>query len=212
MEELLTYFPELSAQQREQFAQLPTLYSEWNAQINVVSRKDIENLLERHVLHSLAIAKVQAFDEGSKILDLGTGGGFPGIPLAILFPETQFVMVDGRGKKIKVVQEVAHALGLENVEAIHGRAEELKRFRQFDFVVTRAVASLDKLLLWSQKLISQKHQHAIPNGILALKGGNLQSEIKALPGKGKEYTDLYKIQEFFPLPYFEEKYVVYVQA
>jgi len=206
------YFPELTAIQRSRFEQLPMLYQEWNEKINVISRQDIENLMERHVLHSLAIAKVIQFKPESKILDLGTGGGFPGIPLAILFPETSFVLVDGTGKKIRVVEEVSNALGLENVVAIHGRAEEIKMPGQFDFVVTRAVTTLDKLLLWSQRFLKKKHSHVLPNGILALKGGNLSAEIRELPGNGKEYTEVFPIRNFFKLEFFDEKSVVYTQG
>ncbi len=212
MELIKKYFPNLSAEQLAQFEQLEPLYSEWNEKINVVSRQDIENLNERHVLHSLAIARIIGFSPEAHILDLGTGGGFPGIPLAILFPETQFTLVDATGKKIKVVQEVATALGLKNVTAIHSRVEDLKMLGQFDFVLTRGVASLDKLLIWARKFIKKKHQHALPNGIIALKGGDLRAEIKALPGKGKNYTDIFPIREFFSEEFFEEKSVVYVQG
>ena len=206
------YFPELSAKQTEQFTQLLPLYSEWNEKINVISRQDIENLSERHVLHSLAIARVIGFGPEAQILDLGTGGGFPGIPLAIFFPETRFTLVDATGKKIRVVQEVADALDLKNVTAIHTRAEDLKMLGQFDFVLSRGVAPLDKLMVWGQKFLKKKHFHALPNGILALKGGDLRAEIKALPGKGKSYTDVFPIKEFFTEPFFEEKSVVYVQG
>lgn len=206
------YFPKLSAAQLAQFEQLEPLYREWNDKINVVSRQDIENLNERHVLHSLAIARVVGFSPGAHLLDLGTGGGFPGIPLAILFPETKFTLVDGTGKKIKVVQEVAEALNLKNVIAIHTRAEDLKMMGQFDFVLSRGVATLDKLLIWGQKFMKKDHMHALPNGILALKGGDLRAEIKALPGKGKSYTDVFPIRKFFSEEFFEEKSVVYVQG
>jgi len=202
------YFPDLNPVQLAQFDQLEPLYREWNEKINVISRQDIENLEERHVLHSLAIAKVIQFEPGSSLLDLGTGGGFPGIPLAILFPESQFVLVE----KIRVVQEVAQALGLENVTAIHGRAEEIKMNGQFDFVLSRGVASLDKLLVWSQKFLKKKHVHLLPNGILALKGGDLKTEIRDLPGKGKEYTEVYPIRNFFREAFFDEKWVVYAQG
>ncbi len=212
MELIQKYFPELTPEQRTRFGQLEPLYREWNEKINVISRLDIENLMERHVLHSLAIAKVLQFQPGSSVLDLGTGGGFPGIPLAILFPETQFVLVDGTGKKIRVVQEVAQALGLDNVTAIHGRAEEIKMNGQFDFVLSRGVASLEKLLGWSQRFLKKKHTHVLPNGILALKGGNLSPEIRELPGKGKEYTEVFPIRNMFREAFFDEKSVVYVQG
>ncbi len=212
MDLISKYFPELSPEQRARFGQLDQLYREWNEKINVISRQDIDNLMERHVLHSLAIAKVILFKPETQVLDLGTGGGFPGIPLAIFFPETQFVLVDGTGKKIRVVQEVAEALGLHNVTAIHGRAEEIKMNGQFDFVLSRGVATLDKLLVWGQKFLKKKHIHVLPNGILALKGGNLSSEIRELPGKGKEYSEVFPIRNFFREGYFEEKSVVYVQG
>ncbi len=212
MQLITKYFPVLTPEQNARFAQLEPLYKEWNDKINVISRQDIENLMERHILHSLAIAKVIQFKPESQILDLGTGGGFPGIPLAILFPDTHFVLVDGTGKKIRVVQEVANALGLENVTAIHGRAEEIKMNGQFDFVLSRGVATLDKLVLWSQKFLKKKHVHVLPNGILALKGGNLAAEIRDLPGKGKDYTEVFPIRNYFRESFFEEKSVVYVQG
>lgn len=202
------YFPALTDRQREQITQLGPLYEEWNARINVISRKDISNLYERHVLHSLAIARVIGFSKDAKVLDLGTGGGFPGIPLAILYPDTRFVLIDGTGKKIQVVREVAGALGLKNVDARHSRAEEVKE--AFDFVTTRGVATLEELMGWSRRLLKKKHLHALPNGLLALKGGNIQPEVKSL-GKG-EYVEVFPIGEFFNEAYFEEKYVVYVQG
>ena len=212
MELIKKYFPKVTAGQLAQFEQLEPLYREWNDKINVISRQDIDNLTERHVLHSLAIARVIGFGPDAQVLDLGTGGGFPGIPLAIYFPETKFTLVDGTGKKIKVVEEVAAALGLKNVTALHARVEDLKMMGQFDFVLSRGVAPLDKLLAWGQKFLKKKHFHALPNGILALKGGDLRPEIKALPGKGKSYTDVFPIKEFFTEPFFEEKSVVYVQG
>ncbi len=202
------YFPHLDAHQRRQIEALDGLYREWNARINVISRKDIVNLYLRHVLHSMAIGKEVAFAPGAQVLDLGTGGGFPGIPLAILFPETQFTLIDGTGKKIKVVQAVAEALQLDNVEALHVRAEMLKG-RKFDFVVSRAVAALDKLVMWSFPLLKKQMQHALPNGLLALKGGNIRSEIAALP-KGS-YTELFPLTDYFDEPWFADKYLVYVQ-
>jgi 16S rRNA (guanine527-N7)-methyltransferase len=212
MELINKYFPDLSPEQKARFDHLEPLYKEWNDKINVISRQDIENLAERHVLHSLAIAKVIQFSPEAQILDLGTGGGFPGIPLAIFFPETKFVLVDGTGKKIRVVQEVADALGLENVTAIHGRAEEIKMNGQFDFVLSRGVATLDKLLSWSQRFLKKKHIHILPNGVLALKGGNLSAEIRELPGKGKEYTEVFPIRNYFREEFFDEKSVVYCQG
>jgi len=206
------YFPNLTSEQRARFERLVPLYEDWNAKINVISRQDIEHLQERHILHSLAIAKVFQFNPGAHLLDLGTGGGFPGIPLAIFFPETKFTLVDGTGKKIRVVQEVAEALGLKNVTAMHARAEELKMNGQFDFVLSRGVATLDKLLLWGQRLLKKKHLHTYPNGIIALKGGDLQAEIRALPGKGASYTEAFPIRKFFEEEFFEEKFVVYVQG
>ncbi len=206
------YFPDLSAGQQAKFAQLPELYTDWNAKINVISRQDVDNLEERHVLHSLAIAKVLAFKPGARVFDLGTGGGFPGIPLAIFFPETEFFLSDGTGKKIQVVQEVAKALGLSNVTAQQVRAEDVKPAGQFDFVVTRGVAPLDQLMNWTQRLLRNKHIHAYPNGLLALKGGNLKPEIKALPGKASEYTEIFPIREMFREAFFDEKVVVYVQG
>lgn len=212
MDLIKKYFPDLSAEQKARFDQLVPLYKEWNEKINVISRQDIDNLTERHILHSLAIARVIHFKPGSQVLDLGTGGGFPGVPLAIFFPETKFVLVDGTGKKIRVVQEVVSALGLDNVTAIHGRAEEIKMSGQFDFVLSRGVATLDKLLLWSQRFLKKKHEHVLPNGVLALKGGNLSAEIRELPGKGKEYTEIFPIRNFFKEAFFDEKSVVYAQG
>lgn len=212
MELITRYFPELTADQLQKLGALQALYGEWNTRINVVSRQDIENLNERHVLHSLAIARVIQFKPGSAVLDLGTGGGFPGIPLAIFFPETKFTLVDGTGKKITVVREVASALGLQNVNALHSRVEELKMAGSFDFVVTRAVAPLDKLLGWSQRLLKRKHTHAYPNGVIALKGGHLEGEIRELPGNGFSYTELFPVSNYFKEAFFEEKYVVYTQG
>ncbi len=210
MEEILKYFPNLTEQQQSQFAHLDALYREWNAKINVISRKDINHLYAHHVLHSLAIAKVIEFKPGAAILDIGTGGGFPGIPLAIMFPETNFMLMDGTRKKITVVQEVANGVNLQNVTAMHMRVEEFKQ-RKFDFAVSRAVAPLEKLVEWSFRLIKQKDQkHVLPNGLIALKGGDLNAEIKALP-RGS-YTEVYPLSDFFVEAYFQEKYAVYVQA
>jgi len=209
MEEFIDYFPDLTEEQLAQFAQLGELYAEWNAKINVISRKDIDNIYEKHILHSLAIAKVMRFEPGADVLDLGTGGGFPGIPLAILFPETKFTLVDGIRKKITVVQGVAEALGLKNVVAKQARAEEMKD-QKFDFIVTRAVASLDKLMVWTQRLFKKDQQHFMPNGLIALKGGDLKKEIKTL-GKG-HYVEKYSVWDFFEGEFFEEKFVIYVQG
>lgn len=207
MQLIQSYFPKLSEQQIQQFEQLGPLYEEWNAMINVISRKDIENLYERHVLHSLAIIKFIRFRTGAEILDLGTGGGFPGIPLAIFFPNVQFTLIDGTKKKIKVVQEVIDALGLTNVKAQQIRAEELKA--RYDFVVSRAVAGIDKLAIWSDRLLKKQDKHAVPNGVIALKGGNLRQEMKALP-KGS-YSEICPLSDYFQEPFFKEKYLVYVQ-
>ncbi len=200
------YFPNLTAKQKEQFAQLYPLYLDWNSKINVVSRKDIEQLYLHHVLHSLAIAKMVQFRPGTKILDVGTGGGFPGVPLAILFPEVQFTLIDSIGKKIKVVQEVSQALGLANVTAIHGRAEELKG--QWDFVVSRAVTRLKPFIDWVKGKISRTPKHAIPNGILYLKGGDLDEELEEI-----DYPyHVHDISSFFKEEYFETKKVVMVSV
>jgi 16S rRNA (guanine527-N7)-methyltransferase len=204
---ILKYFPKLTEIQQSQFEQLGDLYTEWNQKINVISRKDIDNLYPHHILHSLAIAKKINFKSGSKVLDLGTGGGMPGIPLAILFPHVQFTLVDGTRKKIGVVQEIADAIGLKNVRAMHIRAEELKE--KFDFVICRAVASLDKLYNWSLRLVGNQHKHGLPNGLITLKGGNVKEEIKSLP-KG-DYIEVWPVTDVFPETFFEEKVMVYVQ-
>jgi 16S rRNA (guanine527-N7)-methyltransferase len=203
--DLLTYFPDLTTTQQAQFAALPELYAVWNAQINVISRQDVDNLMERHVLHALALAKVQPFANGSLILDVGTGGGFPGIPLAILFPKASFVLVDSIGKKIKVVQEVAQALCLQNVQAEHKRAEQVDVL--FDFAVSRAVAPLATLIAWTRKNVARNHFHTLQNGLLCLKGGDLTQEITDSQAKGVREWD---IATLFPQPYFETKKVVYV--
>jgi 16S rRNA (guanine(527)-N(7))-methyltransferase GidB len=204
MKVIQKYFPDLSEQQTEQFAALYDLYTEWNAKINVISRKDIENLYLHHVLHSLGIAKVIKFKAGSSIMDIGTGGGFPGIPLAIMFPEVKFLLVDSIGKKIKVGEAVAEAIGLKNVSFRHCRAEEEKR--KFDFVVSRAVMPLADLVKIIKKNIANEQKNALPNGLICLKGGELQHEI--LPFKNKAMdTDL---KTYFKEEYFLTKKVVYL--
>jgi 16S rRNA (guanine527-N7)-methyltransferase len=204
------YFPDLTDEQRKQFAALDGIYRDWNAKVNLISRKDIDHLYEHHVLHSLAIAKLLRFKPGAEILDVGTGGGFPGIPLAILMPDVQFHLIDGMLKKVKVVQDVIEQLGLTNAKAQQVRAEELKNAR-YDFVVTRAVAELNQLRLWtSQRLLKTKESHQLPNGLIALKGGNIRAEIKALP-KG-EYAEATPVSDFFEEEYFKEKFVVYLQG
>ncbi|MDV3310754.1 MAG: 16S rRNA (guanine(527)-N(7))-methyltransferase RsmG [Cyclobacteriaceae bacterium] len=203
LQHISTYFP-LSLRQQQQFSQLGPLYREWNEKINVVSRKDIDNLYVNHVLHSLGIAKVIAFRKGAAILDVGTGGGFPGIPLAIFFPDTHFHLVDSIGKKITVVKAVAEAVGLTNVTAEQVRAETLKG--EYDFVVTRAVARLKELYRWTNKLIKKQSVHTLPNGILALKGGDLAEEIAEV----RRPTKLFALSDYFAEPYFETKFVVHV--
>ncbi|MEN9699362.1 MAG: Methyltransferase GidB [Bacteroidota bacterium] len=205
MKQILSYFPDLTPIQIAQFEQLEALYMLWNAQINVISRKDTEHFYERHVLHSLGIAKVLSFEPGSSVLDIGTGGGFPGIPLAILFPETQFHLVDSIGKKIKVVQEVAAALQLKNVTASHARAESIKD--RFDFIVSRAVTQMPEFLKWVKGKSKAKNTHAFKNGILYLKGGDLTEELEGLCYPIR----LYPLSDYFKETFFETKKVVYVQ-
>ena len=196
-------WPNLSARQVEQFAQLDGLYRDWNGKINVISRKDIDNLYEHHVLHSLAIAKLLPFQPGSTILDVGTGGGFPGIPLAILFPECRFTLIDSIGKKIKVATEVATALGLTNVVCKQERAEEEKQ--KFDFVVSRAVMPLPDLVKLVRKNISSSYRNAVPNGVIVLKGGDLREELR--PFKNAEVTPC---STWFKGEWFDNKYVIYL--
>jgi 16S rRNA (guanine527-N7)-methyltransferase len=203
METLLNYFSELSETQKKQFSKLDELYNFWNAQINVISRKDIDELYTKHVLHSLGIAKVQAFKPGSKVLDVGTGGGFPGIPLAILFPKADFYLVDSIGKKIKVVKEVAEALGLKNVKAEQIRAENVKG--EFDFIVSRAVTNMDDFVKWTRKKIAKKQHHEIRNGILYLKGGDLTDELANFTN-----ATLYNLTDYFKDDFFETKKVVHI--
>ena len=204
MERISHYFPTLSTLQVGQFSKLLNLYAIWNNQINVISRKDLDNFYERHVLHSLGIAKVYSFQPGTTVLDVGTGGGFPGIPLAILFPETNFVLVDSIGKKIKVVNEVATALGLTNVQAHHLRAEQVKG--TFDFVISRAVTAMPVFVDWVKTKIKKgKASDGFSNGILYLKGGDLTEEFKGLPGKFKEYP----LSNYFSEDFFETKKVIH---
>ena len=202
---LSSYFPDLSPEQIRQFEALEGLYQTWNAQINVISRKDTDHFYERHVLHSLAIAKIVQFLPGSSVLDIGTGGGFPGIPLAILFPEVQFHLVDSIGKKIKVVQEVAASLGLKNVQASHARAETIKD--RYDFIVSRAVTQMPVFLTWVKGKSAKKNLHNFKNGVLYLKGGDLSEELAGLRYPVKEFP----IADFFKEEFFETKKVVYVQ-
>ena len=205
-EALFSYFPDLTITQKQQFDRLPELYELWNNQINVISRKDIDQLFERHVLHSLGIAKVMPFLPGEKVLDVGTGGGFPGIPLAIMFPETQFFLVDSIGKKIKVVQEVANALELKNVRAAHVRAEQVDE--KFDFVVSRAVTRLKDFHPWIKNKYNKQSKNALPNGLLYLKGGDLSEEIAESGLKVQQYY----LKDFFKEEFFDTKQVIYVKG
>ena len=204
MDEILKYFPQLSDEQMGQFNALYELYKDWNAKINVISRKDIENLYEHHVLHSLAIANAIRFKDGTKILDFGTGGGFPGIPLAIFFPDCQFKLIDGTGKKIRVATEIANAIGLKNVVAEHLRGEDEKGL--FDFVVSRAVMPLPDLVKIVRKNISKTQRNAMVNGVICLKGGDVQAEVKPF----KNAAEITPIQTWFSESWFEEKSVVYL--
>lgn len=198
------YFPGLTDLQQQQFAQLDNLYREWNARINVISRKDIDNLYEHHILHSLAIAKVINFRPTTQILDFGTGGGFPGIPLAILFPECQFRLIDGTGKKIRVAQEVCQAIGLTNCQPVHLRGEDEKG--KYDFVVSRAVMPLPDLVKIVRKNISKTQRNTLPNGIICLKGGELQAETQPF----RNIVELTDISTFFSEEWFKEKHVIYL--
>lgn len=206
MELINKYFPSITVHQKAQFGELQELYRFWNNQINVISRQDVDNLYERHVLHSLGIAKVISFKSGTEILDVGTGGGFPGIPLAIMFPEAKFHLIDGIGKKIKVVNEIAIALKLENVKAEQIRAEQLKT--DYEFIVSRAVIQLPEFFGWIKGKISNNNFHDLKNGLLCLKGGDLNEELKAFGRKNKVY-ELYK---YFDEEFFETKKLVYVPS
>lgn len=204
MDIILKYFPNLSEEQKRQFEALYDLYLDWNSKINVISRKDIENLYIHHVLHSLGIAKVIQFKDGSQIMDVGTGGGFPGVPLAILFPKCDFLLVDSIGKKIKVATEVSTAIGLKNIKFRHCRAEEEKG--KFDFVVSRAVMPLGDLVKIVRKNISHEQQNPLPNGLICLKGGELQNEVQAF----RKFVEIDDLSSFFEGEFFETKKVVYV--
>jgi 16S rRNA methyltransferase gidB len=204
MDLITKYFPHLTEEQRRQFAELDPLYRDWNAKINVISRKDIDALYEHHVLHSLGIAQMIRFKPGTKILDFGTGGGFPGIPLAILFPECAFLLVDSIGKKVKVAGAVAESLGLKNVRVLHGRGEEIKE--QFDFVVSRAVMQLQELVGFTKQLVHGTQRNGMPNGLICLKGGELQAELRP-------FKRIVEVQELYPTfdeEYFKTKKVVYL--
>lgn len=203
---ILKYFPDLTPKQKHQFNQLKSLYEEWNAQINVISRKDIDELYSRHVLHSLGIAKIIQFKPGTSIMDVGTGGGFPGIPLAILFPESNFYLVDTIGKKIKVVNAVAQALELENVEGVQKRAEKVTY--EFDFIISRAVTYLPRFNNWIKGKFSDESFNDIPNGLLYLKGGDLSEELKEA---GKPHKS-YDLKDFFSEDFFDTKKVIYLEA
>ena len=204
MEQIIKYFPQLSDVQRSQYAALMELYRDWNAKINVISRKDIDNLYEHHVLHSLAIARVLSFRPGTEILDFGTGGGFPGVPLAILFPECKFKLIDGTGKKIRVAQEVAQAIGLENCQPEHLRGEDEKG--RYDFVVSRAVMPLPDLVKIVRKNVSKTQRNVLANGVICLKGGDLQAEIQPF----KNIVEVNAISDWFSEPWFKEKYAIYL--
>lgn len=206
MDILHKYFDGLTEEQIRRFSSLHSLYEEWNAKINVISRKDLDNLYERHVLHSLSIACLVHFEAGSSVMDLGTGGGFPGIPLAIFFPDVHFTLVDSIGKKMNVVTQVANALGLTNVTILNARAETVKG--PFDFVVSRAVAEVGKLYTWSHKSISKTSKHTLPNGIISLKGGDLKEELEGF----KKHVRIFELSEFFEEEFFQTKKILYVKV
>lgn len=204
MDSIIKYFPTITDEQRHRYEQLFELYKDWNSKINVISRKDIDNLYEHHVLHSLAIAKALRFKDGTKIMDFGCGGGFPGIPLAIMFPECQFKLIDGTGKKIRVCQEIASAIGLKNVVAEHLRGEEEKG--KFDFIVSRAVMPLPDMVKIVRKNVSKEQHNAMPNGIFCLKGGNLNAEIHPF----KNIVEQTELSSFFDEEWFKEKHLIYL--
>lgn len=201
---ILKYFPDLNKEQQEQFIRFSALFIEWNTMVNCISRKDMDHLYERHILHSLAIAKIVQFSKGTRILDIGTGGGFPGIPLAILFPDVDFVLVDSIGKKIKVVNDIAAQLSLKNVTGVHDRAENIKG--QFDFIVSRAVTRLVQFLPWTKNKVSTLNKNSLPNGILYLKGGDLKEEL----AESKRRFKVFDIVDYFGESFFETKKVVYI--
>ena len=204
MEQIVKYWPNLTENQKVQFGKLFELYSDWNSKINVISRKDIDNLYEHHVLHSLAIAKVLNFKPGTTLFDVGTGGGFPGIPLAILFPECHFTLLDSVGKKLKVAQEIASAIGLTNVDFIHARVEDVSA--KFDFVVSRAAMDLLTLVRLTKKNVSRKSNNAMPNGLICLKGGDLKNEVFPF----RNITTVYELSDWFSEEYFKTKKAVYM--
>lgn len=204
MEQLIKYFPNLSEEQTRQFTALRELYTDWNSKINVISRKDIDNLYEHHILHSLGIAKVIKFAPGTNIMDLGTGGGFPGIPLAILFPECKFHLVDSIGKKIKVATEISNSIGLKNVKLSHSRGEDIKD--KYHFVVTRAVMPLVDLMKTAKKNIGNEQFNLLPNGIIALKGGELNAEMASM----RNICTTWDLKDYFSEEFFETKKVVHV--
>jgi 16S rRNA (guanine527-N7)-methyltransferase len=204
MDLILKYFPQLSETQKTQFSQLDELYRFWNSQINLISRKDIDNLYLHHILHSLSLAKVISFRDGASVMDVGTGGGFPGIPLAIMFPEAQFYLVDSIGKKIKVVKEVSTAIGLKNVSAEQTRVELIKD--KFDFIVSRAVTTLPEFYGWVQGKVKKAKQYNVPNGLFYLKGGDLTEEIEPF----KKKASVFSISDFFNEDYFETKKIIYL--
>ena len=204
MEQILHYFPTLTEKQKEQFAALDALYRDWNAKINVISRKDIDNLYEHHILHSLGIAKIIRFRPGSSVLDIGTGGGFPGIPLAILFPEVKFHLLDSIGKKVKVAQAIAEAIGLENVRCSHRNVMEDKE--KYDFVVSRAVMQMSDLVKLIRKNVHHEQKNSLPNGVICLKGGDIQSEMRPF----KHCCEVWPLSTYFEEEFFETKKVAYV--